>query len=207
MRIRRQKRTKKTIVDFGTGRGHRAVELAKKNPRARVIGIDHAYDVRPELLSAKMKKEAQTRKNLEFKFADFTDPKLFKKKSIDIAELNWSLFPKDKRKILRNLLKWLSEDSEVRIRLWPTDFWRLFIKGEKMPTVKEALERVDEVANFLRKNGFRVVTGIQHTNYKRPHISDWEESMKEYFKSGKKGFYPIIIARRGKSKVLISKGG
>lgn len=140
-------------------------------------------------------------KDIDFKLGDFTDPKLFKRHSIDVAEFNWSLFPEDRDKALSNLTRWLKKNGEVRVRMH-TLGWI----NEKL-TLKEFIDARKQVTDFFRKNGFRVIEGKQYLNYGRDSITEWESqilSKREGLNAGELA-YPIIIARRGKTGLPIRK--
>lgn len=181
MKPRRPVNKRKLIVDFGTDTGERAVQLARKNPSARVIGVD-TY-ISPSVLAEK----PLELKNLIFKKRNFDKPRIFRPQSIDVAEFNWSLEPWISGKALNNLMRWLKKDAEVRIRFDSNQWWSL---GQ-------------QTIDFLKRNGFRVVYGKQHLNLKRPtNISGWEGQLREAVKESRKPpenfFYVFITARRGK---------
>lgn len=193
-----------TIVDFGTGSGERTLRLARKGLDAKVIGVDTFKTRHPNTKTRQKAREL----GAEFKNGNFSNPGLFRRGSIDVAEFNWSLYPHDRQKALSNISKWLKKDGKVVIRFWGP----YLVKHQKFPNlpererqsiIKEEEDAMRKAMDFLRENGFSVVEGLQYSNYKRPSITNTERRAKKRFRGNKpRPFYPFIVARRGKSPVF-----
>jgi hypothetical protein len=178
-----KKLEKGTVLFAGCGMASRPLRVAKAVPKeVKVVGMD-AKEFNPF---------GRVPENFKFLKGDFTKKRLFKEKSFDVAEFNWSIFPHNQKKALNNIVHWMKEDARIIIRVDPA-YKNIFPK--KFEKIREKLE----------KHGFSVTRGLQHPDFNvplTPREAAYMIGKNEHPADMEGRIYNVIIATRGKHKFI-----
>ncbi len=193
---------RKVILDIGTGKGERAVELALKNPDADVYAMDlinyekeikgveagnNPLRKRIKNLHPILGKKGDARKSKNFDFLG--------DRKIDEIEINF--IGVGVHKIPEHLLEKLSKNAKITIRIDPQHLGEVFegIKYAQQPENKKEFNKIQHVTTEQIKN-FIEEELKDPNSFTSKSKKEYEEELKEMQEELRKKGFRVVLKKQ-----------